>query len=1103
MIFDFSKTDIFHTVSLKRLVQNIDRHFKEGNIFGIPKDLFYISKEKNALETNRCGQTLDNPVGVAAGPHSQLAQNIVSAWLCGARFIELKTIQTLDELDVSKPCIDMQDEGYNCEWSQELRIKQSFDEYLKAWILIHILNEKIGQGRSIGTIFNISVGYNLEGILNENVQWFLNKIENCSEDLAEMLDSIKNIYPEISEINIPSQISNNVTISTMHGCPPDEIEQIALYFVEKRKLHTTIKLNPTLVGKKELRSILNEKLKFQAVVPDSAFEHDLKYQDALKIISKVQESATKNNLKFSLKISNTLETKNNKTVFDKSQKMMYLSGRALHPISINLAKKLQNDFGGKLDLSFSAGIDAFNISEVIACGFSTITVCSDLLKPGGYMRLSQYFEEINSNFKKLKAENIKDFIQKKAQNIYQNNAQAVLENLKIYSKQVVEDERYKKDELVNYSIKSSKKLSYFDCIEAPCTNACSTLQDVPEYMFHSAKGNFQKAMDSILKTNPFPNVLGNICNHFCETKCTRINYDESLMIKEIKRFVAETGDKNTAILPETENKIRVAIIGAGPSGLACAYFLRLSGFEVHIFESYDSPGGMISDVIPKFRIDQKTILEDIDRIKLLGVKIHFNYKIGEKRFLEIRKKFKYVYIAIGAVNSQKLNIKGENPKTIIDSLSFLRKIKEVQNIELGKKLAIIGGGNTAIDCARTAKRFNDNKTEVTIIYRRTILEMPADHDEIRTAMKEGIKIIELCAPKSIFRNKNGEIKLICSRMKLSGKDKSGRPKPVEIKDSEAEFNFDTIIAAIGQKVDINFIKTDIFRKTGNLFETKLKNVLIGGDALRGASSVVDAVADGKNVANFIFEKEIQTNQKAFFKDNKKLTYNDLLVKKAKKIYPENSETNNNSLGFHSKISTKKQAKTEASRCLYCDELCDICVTVCPNRANYSYQSEPIKYNLDMVLIRENKLHIVADEEYVIDQKYQVLNIADWCNECGNCTTFCPTKGQPFKDKPKFHLSKKSFEASNLGFFYHISEYGKSLMFKNGNDRHIFAIENEKFIYITPHFQMMLNPDDFKIEDISFFAKKPDKIKLQIAAQMSILYKACENLYEFEKKKYDF
>ncbi|MGD8306347.1 MAG: putative selenate reductase subunit YgfK, partial [Ignavibacteria bacterium] len=388
-------SDRFYRIPIQRLYNWIINEEKEGRIFGLYKEFFYTPKKDDPFRIKRFGRLLETPIGVAAGPQSQLAQNIIASWLCGARFIELKTVQTLDEIEVTKPCIDMEDEGYNCEWSQELKVHDSFDEYLNAWIIIHLLKHKFGwDTKEAGFIFNLSVGYDLAGILKPNVQWFFDKMNDCRKEKDEKIVTLEKLYPPINEINIPDQISDNITLSTMHGCPSDEIEKIGKYLIEERKLHTAIKLNPTLLGPESVRNILNEKLGYEITVPDEAFEHDLKYEDAVSMITSLRKSASENGVDFALKLTNTLESLNSTNWLPKNEKMVYTSGRALHPISINLAAKLQNDFNGELDLSFCAGVDVFNVSDTIRCGLSPVTVCSDLLKPGGYLRLTQYLEEI-------------------------------------------------------------------------------------------------------------------------------------------------------------------------------------------------------------------------------------------------------------------------------------------------------------------------------------------------------------------------------------------------------------------------------------------------------------------------------------------------------------------------------------------------------------------------------------------------------------------------------------------------------------------------------------------------------------------------------------
>ena len=389
--------DRFTCCPIDKLLQWILEEEKQGQIFGIRKELFFVPRRDDPFKIQRYGQELETPIGVAAGPHTQLSQNIISAWLTGARYMELKTVQTLDELEVTKPCIDMTDEGYNCEWSQELKLEQSFNEYLNAWIILHILKDKFGWGQpdSRGFIFNMSVGYNLEGILNPNVQNFLDKMTDCGAEKAVKVDTLVKICPRVRDLEIPDRITHNITISTMHGCPPDEVEKIGRYFVEARQLHTTIKLNPTLLGPQKLRNILNDELGFDVEVPDLAFEHDLKYEAGVALIESLRTRAAKAGVEFNLKLTNTLETTNRHQNLPENEQMVYMSGRALHPISINLARRLQNEFNGKLDISFSAGIDCFNVTDVLACNLRPLTVCSDILKPGGYGRLGQYLEEIN------------------------------------------------------------------------------------------------------------------------------------------------------------------------------------------------------------------------------------------------------------------------------------------------------------------------------------------------------------------------------------------------------------------------------------------------------------------------------------------------------------------------------------------------------------------------------------------------------------------------------------------------------------------------------------------------------------------------------------
>ncbi len=1073
------KTDNFSIIEIQRLYQIITGDYStRKEIFGIPEKLFFKPSKNNKFRIQRYGKTLETSIGVAAGPHTQMAQNIIAAWLCGARYIELKTVQTLDEIHVSKPCIDMQDEGYNCEWSQELKIHEAYDEYLKAWIIIHLLKHQFKWDSSdgVGVIFNMSVGYNMEGILKDNVQWFFNKMENSKKEIEDYVAKLKPFYPEIANIEIDGRLSDNITLSTMHGCPPEEIEKIGLYLITEKKLHTTIKLNPTLLGAEKLRDILNNKLGFKTVVPDMAFEHDLKYPDAIKLINSLQKAADNSGVVFNLKLTNTLESVNNKTIFTPEEKMMYMSGRALHPISINLAKKLQSDYNNELDISFCAGADCFNIKDIVNCGLKPVTICTDILKPGGYGRLSQYMEEL----KKWKP--VKD----------------TFKFLSVYAEKVVDDTAYKNNLYHNPNIKTGRKLGYFDCIHPPCVDTCPTNQDIPDYLYYASKGEFNKAFEVIMKKNPFPAVLGMVCDHLCQTKCTRINYDNSILIREVKRFIAEHGNDAKDLTPVHENGLKVSVIGAGPSGLACAYFLRLARFTVDVFETKNMAGGMVSDAIPSFRLKAETIQKDIDRIKSLGVNIHYGSKIDHSKFENIRSASDFIYLATGAQKFKSLGIEGDKAKGVIDAFEFLSSARNGLKNVLGKNIIIVGGGNTAMDVARTAKRMVADDSKVVVVYRRSRNEMPADAEEIKALIEESIEIMELTAPEKIIVE-NGKVRaLLCSAMKLAEADESGRAKPVKIVNSEFEIRADTIIPALGQEVIIDFIKPEMLIANPITHETQLKDVFIGGDAMHGAASIIKAVGDGRKVASEIFKRAgIDFN---FDPDKRKrgLSYSDLIIRKSKRIWGEQiTETDpagRKNFDLIASTLTKEQAINEAKRCLLCDEVCSVCVTVCPNRANYTYFVETGVTNIFTAKKKGTTYAIEKSYELNIAQKYQIINIGDFCNECGNCTTFCPTSGAPFRDKPKFYLTIKSFKAVENGFMLSKLNHKTVLIHKSEDAIRTLTLKDHQYIYETEKVKGYFDVENFKLTNAEFLDQDMKEFIFNEAVEMRVLFEAAGNLY---------
>jgi putative selenate reductase len=1091
-------SDKFSPVALPGLVRLTLSEIRQNRFMGITGSLFFAPNPADPFRMQRYGKMLETPLGAAAGPHTQLALNIVAAWLCGARYMELKTIQTLDELNVSKPCIDMQDEGYNCEWSQELKIDQSFIEYMNAWILIHILHRELGFEDVPGIIFNMSVGYNLAGILKPNVQGFLRRMHDCSKELETAKTMIRGIYPAVDNLIIPACISDSITLSTMHGCPPEEIEKIGQYLIGEKKLHTTIKLNPTLLGPECLRNLLNKQNGFPTEVPDQAFGHDLKYPDAVEIINKLASASSANGLQFSIKLTNTLECLNNRDVFDVKEKMNYMSGRALHPISISLARKLQNDFDGKLDISFSAGADCSNVVPVLSCGLKPVTVCSDLLKPGGYGRLWQYIEIIREAFRNENAESLADHIFTSCGKTDQTLAEAALVNLNRYADHVAGESAYKKSLLNDPDIKTQRPLGYFDCIHAPCEDTCPTNQHVPGYMSAVSAGDMASAFETIFETNPFPSVTGMVCDHLCQLKCTRINYDEAIRIREIKRFVAEKYSGDNPVNLTKSNGKKAAVIGAGPAGLSCAWFLSRAGFEVHVFEQKNLAGGMVSAAIPSFRLTGEAIGRDISRILGSGIDIHHNYRINKENFKDIRKNHEVVFLATGSQQSVLLDIEGIKSEGVLDPLEFLYSVRKNQIPAMGNQVVIIGGGNTAMDAARTAFRLAGKEGAVTIIYRRSVKEMPADKGEIRAILEEGIRIIELAGPERI-KTSNGRVSsLVCCRNLLARIDKDGRPVPVKVPDSEFEIPCNTIIPAIGQKLDIDFAISEDLKTEQGKYKTGIDHLYIGGDSLRGASTAINAIADGRKAALEILADFSLPGPETLKSAEQNFDFRQLLHRKSVREYgispgetPLSDRQNFNPV---MRSLSQEEARKEASRCLYCDRICNVCVGVCPNLANFSYRIDPVKYQLQKAIRNENgSIVFEPDKLFLVDQAWQVLNIRDLCNECGNCTTFCPSSGRPFADKPGLCLSVASLNAEGEGFYLSRLPGRDVLISKQKENIRTLTLTDKKYLYETEHVKALIDPSDFRLINIEFITPCTKEYHFTFAAEMSIVMKGALQL----------
>ncbi|MBT9173205.1 MAG: NADP-reducing hydrogenase subunit HndC [Syntrophomonadaceae bacterium] len=481
---------------------------------------------------------------------------------------------------------------------------------------------------------------------------------------------------------------------------------------------------------------------------------------------------------------------------------------------------------------------------------------------------------------------------------------------------------------------------------SPCQHTCPAGIDVPRYLAHIAEGEYLKAVETIRERNPFPAICGRICNHPCEARCRRGELDEPVSIRSLKRFAADWYFDNSAELPEPEPFPRlhpqsVAVVGAGPCGLTCAYFLTRFGYRVTVFEALPVGGGMLSVALPEFRLPREVIEKEIDYIVKRGVEIRYNTPVNTGMTVEDLRKSGYdaVFIAAGAQRSQRVGIPGEieDLDGFYYGLRFLRDVKIGRNVKIGRRAIVIGGGNVALDTARTAIRLGAE--EVTILYRRTREEMPASEAEYEEALAEGLKIEFLVSPTRIV-NENWKVTgLQCTRMVLGEPGADGRRRPVPIPGSEFFMQADTIFAAVGQAPDLSFLPPDsALERTrwetlvvdDNRLSANLAGIFAGGDFITGPGMLIDAVAAGRRGAMSI--------DKYFRGDKSRVRMYDMKISNGTAIRQEDSESEEETwqpqfrpkmaylsveerkksfleteLGF-----SEEEAREEPKRCLRCD-----------------------------------------------------------------------------------------------------------------------------------------------------------------------------------------
>ncbi len=501
----------------------------------------------------------------------------------------------------------------------------------------------------------------------------------------------------------------------------------------------------------------------------------------------------------------------------------------------------------------------------------------------------------------------------------------VLSTLKYFMDEYVEHIKY-------------KRCSAMVCkgiISSACQHICPLSQDVPSYIGLLAQGKFDEAIKVVRKENPLPLICGRVCHSPCEDKCVAGEWGDPVSIRSLKRFLADYEMKQGVIVeekPKAEREERIAVVGSGPGGLTCAYYLALEGYKVTVFESQPVAGGMLAIGIPEFRLPKNVLQYEIDKIKKLGVEIKTNTTIGKDIPLDkLKEEYKAVFIAIGAHKGLKMKIPGEEAEGVIDAVEFLRDINLNQEVKIGDKVIVVGGGNSAIDAARVAKRLGK---DTRILYRRTRAEMPAIKSEIEEAIIEGIDIQFLAAPTKVMSS-NGKIESVeCINMELGDIDASGRRRPVPIQGSEFNVDVDTLILAISQEPDVSLLdgnnlnvsKWNTLEVDPETLLTNVEGIFAGGDVITGPNTVTEAMAHGKVAAQMIdkyirgekLERKYEVTRPALHVEPIKLSEEE--VKSLKKPGMPSAPVAQRIENFEEVELGFKEADAiiEAKRCLRCD-----------------------------------------------------------------------------------------------------------------------------------------------------------------------------------------
>jgi len=529
----------------------------------------------------------------------------------------------------------------------------------------------------------------------------------------------------------------------------------------------------------------------------------------------------------------------------------------------------------------------------------------------------------------------------------------------------------------------------------PCNAACPAGEDIVMYLQLTAQGRYAEAWETIVRENPFPGVCGRVCPHPCESECNREHLGGAIAIHCQERFLADYAAAHDLGLPMPDVPQRgehVAVVGAGPAGLSCAYHLRRMGYQVTVFDAGDKPGGMMR-LIPEYRLPKEVLEREIAAIVATGVEVKTGVRLGVDVSLDDLKDYAAVFLAVGQSRSRRLGVPGEEAADVLPGIDFLARVARGQRVGLGEKVAVIGGGNTAMDAARTARRLG---ADVTIFYRRSRAEMPAIDEEVNEALDEGVRIEFLRAPVAVL-TENGHVRgLRLTEMELGAPDESGRRRPMPVAGSEYDVACDTVIPALGQVADLSFLDAEVKSERGRIITdekaaTTRPPIFAGGDVATGFGTVTAAVGSGKRAALAIdcflrgvertfpdLAQNVQAAPRPH--DAAVVRFEDLNTA----YFEEEPRPRQEQRPAAERVTTFEEvnlgygedaALAEAQRCFSCGTCneCDNCLIFCPDVAVLRGPSD--------------------DEPFVFNY--------DYCKGCGICVSECPRHAISFEEEVKF------------------------------------------------------------------------------------------------------